>query len=81
MKRVYMFEYLPAASDRPCGKAPAYRTALTYRKADILRWAKALRSKGNYNYSAYSLSYSYFKDCHFCMDAPTFRVVGNPLAI
>lgn len=67
MKYVYMNEF--TLSD---GK-PAH--SLWYSRREAI---SAMRLGGG---RVYRLSYGYFKDCHFCMDAPTFRVVGEDITL
>jgi hypothetical protein len=47
---------------------------LAYSKKNVMTWHRNLGG------TVYRLSYGYFKDCHFHMDAPTFRVVGERIA-
>lgn len=44
---------------------------LTYSVKVARKWAKDNAG------SIHRLSYGYFKDCHFCMDAPTFYAVSE----
>jgi len=38
---------------------------------------EAIHCAQNNGANVYSLSYGYYKDCHFTMDIPTFTAVGQ----
>ena len=50
------------------------KAILTYNKRRAIKIAQEHDAKVR------SLSYGYFKDCHFTMDYPTFYAVSEPLS-
>jgi hypothetical protein len=47
---------------------------LTYNKREAVQFAK------QNDCLVRSLSYQYYKDCHFCMDYPTFYALSEPIS-
>jgi hypothetical protein len=63
MKYAYLYERLNER-DRKCH-------TWTYNKKQAAKWL------GLFGGRVYRISYGYLKDCHFVMDAPTVKVVGE----
>lgn len=71
MKYVYLATFSTGCKDAG---------ALTYSRKTAFGWAKQSGQPGRHTVSGiFRLSYGYYKDCRFCMDIPTFRVVGEKI--